>query len=147
MGYLVQNKPALQLFLGLRCGKAIDFYQNDIECLSWNFRSLILRRPTCLLCRNDEKNIPSKYPLNLNLKDFMKALSVPQDHCGSYNDFMRSTHGLTVCSRSGTTGAWASCCFWRLRVKRNNLPTSKSILNFFFEKNLISSHFTDIDFG
>ena len=29
----------------------------------------------------------------------------------------RSDHGLTVCARSGTSGAWGLCCFGRLRVK------------------------------
>ena len=28
----------------------------------------------------------------------------------------RSDHGLTVCARSGTSGAWGPCCFGRLRV-------------------------------
>ena len=28
----------------------------------------------------------------------------------------RSDHGLTVCARSGTSGAWGLCCFGRLRV-------------------------------
>ena len=26
-------------------------------------------------------------------------------------------HGLTVCARSGRSGAWGPCCFGRLRVK------------------------------
>ena len=30
-----------------------------------------------------------KYPLHLNGSDFMKILSVPQDHCGSHNNFMK----------------------------------------------------------
>ena len=29
-----------------------------------------------------------KYPLHLNLTDFMKILSERQDHCGSQNNFM-----------------------------------------------------------
>ena len=28
-----------------------------------------------------------KYPLHLNLTDFLKILSVPQDHCGRHNNF------------------------------------------------------------
>ena len=30
-----------------------------------------------------------KYHLHLNLTDLMKILSVPQDHCGSQNNFMK----------------------------------------------------------
>ena len=30
-----------------------------------------------------------KYPLRLNRKNFKKILSVPQDHCGSHNNFMK----------------------------------------------------------
>ena len=32
---------------------------------------------------------------------------------------MRSDHGLTVCARSGTSGAWDLCCFGHLRLKLN----------------------------
>ena len=31
----------------------------------------------------------------------------------------RSDHGLTVCARSGTSGAWDLCYFGRLRVNLN----------------------------
>ena len=30
-----------------------------------------------------------KYPLRLNLMDFMKILSVPQDYCGIHNNFRK----------------------------------------------------------
>ena len=30
-----------------------------------------------------------KYPLHFNPTDFLKILSVPQDHCGSHNNFMK----------------------------------------------------------
>ena len=33
-----------------------------------------------------------KYPLHFNLADFMKILSVPQDHYGSHNNFLKIIH-------------------------------------------------------
>ena len=30
-----------------------------------------------------------KYPLHLNHTDFLKILSVPQDHCGRHNNFIK----------------------------------------------------------
>ena len=38
---------------------------------------------------NSYIKIMKKYPLHLNLADFIKILSVPQDHCRSHNNFMK----------------------------------------------------------
>ena len=59
---------------------------------------LTLRRPTCQnfsvlkaepLGVNCYVKTVKKYPLHLNRADFMKILSVPYDHCGSHNNFLK----------------------------------------------------------
>ena len=51
-----------------------------------------------------------KYPLHLTPTD-IKILSIPQDDCGSHNNFMKffskndNDDDLTICARSGTSSA------------------------------------------
>ena len=48
-----------------------------------------------------------KYSLYLNRTDFMRVLSVPQDHCGTHNNFMKifsknyTFYGVNILSHSG----------------------------------------------
>ena len=56
---------------------------------------LTLRRPTCqswhkkIFFKNCYVKTMKKYPLHFNRADFMKIMSVPQDHCRSHNYFFK----------------------------------------------------------